>query len=168
MHKRDIENIQLLDASTEGTQPVVYDEVKVPGAKQTLILYAHYDGQPVNAAEWAKGLQPFDAKLYSAAINNNGNEISFPNDGKYAPAWRIYARGASDDKAGVDAILNAYDAIKKSGMLPSYNLKFFFEGEEEAGSTHLNEVLQKYSPLLQSDLWIICDGPLCTKAVKSK
>lgn len=160
MQKRGIQNIQLLDASTNGTPPVVYGEVKVPGAKQTLIFYAHYDGQPVNAAEWAKGLQPFEAKLYSAALNDNGSEISFPNDGKYDPAWRIYARGASDDKGGVDAILNAYDAIKKSGMQPSYNLKFFFEGEEEAGSTHLNEVLEKYAPLLQSDLWIICDGPV--------
>jgi acetylornithine deacetylase/succinyl-diaminopimelate desuccinylase-like protein len=35
------------------------------------------------------------------------------------------ARSASDDKAGVDAILNAYDAINKSGLKPTYNLKFF-------------------------------------------
>ena len=160
MQKRGIQNIQLLDAATNQTPPVVYGEVKVPGAKQTLIFYAHYDGQPVNAAEWAKGLQPFDAKLYSAVLNNNGNEIPFSNDGKYDPSWRIYARGASDDKGGVDAILNAYDAIMKSGMQPSYNLKFFFEGEEEAGSIHLNEVLEKYASLLQSDLWIICDGPV--------
>ncbi len=160
MQQRGIGNIQLLEAATTGTPPVVYGEVKVRGAKQTLIFYAHYDGQPVNAAEWAKGLQPFEAKLYSASLADNGSEISFPNDGKYDPAWRIYARGASDDKGGVDVILNAYDAIKKTGMQPSYNLKFFFEGEEEAGSTHLNEVLEKYAPLLQSDLWIICDGPV--------
>ena len=57
--------------------------------------------------------------------------------------WRIYARSASDDKAGVDAILNAYDAIKKSGLKPGCNLKFFFEGEEEAGSPHLNEIMEK-------------------------
>ena len=58
------------------------------------------------------------------------------------------------------AILNAYDAIIKSGLKPTYNIKFFFEGEEEAGSPHLNEILEKYSSLLQSDLWIICDGPV--------
>jgi acetylornithine deacetylase/succinyl-diaminopimelate desuccinylase-like protein len=54
---------------------------------------------------------------------------------------RIYARSASDDKAGVDAILNAYDAINKSGLKPTYNLKFF-EGEEEEGSTHLDAILE--------------------------
>ncbi|HEX7411717.1 MAG TPA: M20/M25/M40 family metallo-hydrolase, partial [Bacteroidales bacterium] len=74
--------------------------------------------------------------------------------------WRIYARSSSDDKAGVDAILNAWDAIHKSGLIPGSNLKFFFEGEEEAGSTHLDEILEKYRLLLQSDLWIICDDPV--------
>lgn len=39
-------------------------------------------------------------------------------------------------------------------------MKFFFEGEEEAGSPHLNEILKKYAPQLQSDLWVICDGPV--------
>jgi acetylornithine deacetylase/succinyl-diaminopimelate desuccinylase-like protein len=86
--------------------------------------------------------------------------IPFPLDSNYKKEWRIYARSASDDKAGVDAILNAYGAISKSGFIPGSNLKFFFEGEEEAGSAHLNEILQKYRPLLQSDAWIICDGPV--------
>lgn len=49
---------------------------------------------------------------------------------------------------------------KKSGIQPACNIKFFFEGEEEAGSSHLGEVLEKYKSLLQSDLWIICDGPV--------
>jgi acetylornithine deacetylase/succinyl-diaminopimelate desuccinylase-like protein len=160
MHKRGIQNVQLLKAVTAGVPPVVYGEVKSASAKQTLIFYAHYDGQPVNAAQWAKGLEPFTPKLFTAAINNGGNNISFPTDGKYNPEWRIYARSASDDKAGVDAILNAYDANIKSGMQPSYNIKFFFEGEEEAGSPHLNEILEKYKSLLQSDLFIICDGPV--------
>ena len=76
------------------------------------------------------------------------------------PEWRIAARGASDDKGGVMAILLAYEAIKAGGFTPAYNIKFFFEGEEEAGSPHLNEILQQHTSLLQSDLWIICDGPV--------
>lgn len=160
MNKRGIQKVQLLSATTAGIPPAVYGEVTVPGAKQTLIFYAHYDGQPVNPAQWAKGLDPFQPKLFSNAIDKAGTNISFPADGSYNDEWRIYARGASDDKAGVDAILNAYDAIKKTGLTPGCNLKFFFEGEEEAGSTHLNEILEKYRPLLQSDLWIICDGPV--------
>lgn len=160
MNKRGIQNVQLLNASTAGAPPAVYGEVIVPGAKQTLIFYAHYDGQPVNPAQWATGLDPFGPKLFTAAIDKNGAAIPFPSDGKYNKEWRIYARGASDDKAGIAAILNAYDAIHKSGLKPAFNLKFFFEGEEEAGSPHLNEILEKYKSLLQSDLWIICDGPV--------
>lgn len=160
MNKRGIQKVQLLNATTAGVPPVVYGEVMVPGAKQTLIFYAHYDGQPVNPAQWAKGLEPFQPKLFSNALNKAGTHIPFPADGNYNSEWRIYARGASDDKGGVAAILNAYDAVIKSGLKPGYNLKFFFEGEEEAGSIHLNEILDKYRALLQSDLWIICDGPV--------
>jgi acetylornithine deacetylase/succinyl-diaminopimelate desuccinylase-like protein len=160
MNKRGIQNVQLLNASTADAPPVVYGEVIVPGAQQTLIFYAHYDGQPVNPVQWAKELNPFHPKLFSGAIEKGGTNIPFPTDGRYNNEWRIYARGASDDKAGIEAILNAYDAIRKSGLKPGCHLKFFFEGEEEAGSTHLNEILEKYRPLLQSDLWIICDGPV--------
>ena len=160
MNKRGIQNIQLLNASTIGSPPAVYGEVMIPGAKKTLVFYAHYDGQPVNPAQWAKGLDPFQPKLFSDAIDKSGTNIPFPADGMYNKEWRIYARSASDDKAGVDAILNAYDAIVKSGLKPGCNLKFFFEGEEEGGSMHLNEILEKYKSLLQSDLWIICDGPV--------
>ena len=160
MIRKRIKNVQLLHGKTEKSTPAVYGEVLVPGAKQTLIFYAHYDGQPVNPAQWDKNLSPFIPKLYTAAIDKNGINIPFPLDGKYNNEWRIYARGASDDKAGVDAILNAYDAINKSGLQPTYNLKFFFEGEEEEGSTHLDAILEKHSALLQSDLWVICDGPV--------
>jgi acetylornithine deacetylase/succinyl-diaminopimelate desuccinylase-like protein len=160
MNKRGIQKIQLLTASTAGTPPAVYGEVIIPGATQTLIFYAHYDGQPVNPAQWAKDLGPFQPKLFTAPIDKGGTNIPFPADGKFNSDWRIYARGASDDKAGVDAILTAYDAVKKSGATPGCNLKFFFEGEEEAGSVHLDEIMEKYKLLLQSDLWIICDGPV--------
>lgn len=160
MSKRGIQHVQLLPAATPGVPPAVYGDVMVPGAKQTLIFYAHYDGQPVNAAQWAAGLSPFEPKLFTAARDKNGVNIPLPAGGTYEPDWRIYARSASDDKAGVDAILNAYDALKNNSMQPASNIKFFFEGEEEAGSPHLNEILEKHRSLLQSDLWIICDGPV--------
>jgi len=160
MNKRGIQNVQLLNAPTAGVPPAVYGEVMVPGAKQTLIFYAHYDGQPVNPEQWAKELDPFQPKLFTAAIDMGGSNIPFPANGSYASDQRIYARSASDDKAGVAAILNAYDAINKNGLKPGCNIKFFFEGEEEAGSIHLNEILENHKSLLQSDLWIICDGPV--------
>jgi len=160
MTNRGIKNVQLLEASTPGVPPAVYGEVIVPNATQTIVFYAHYDGQPVDPTQWAKGLEAFKPVLFSKAIHQGGVAISFPSDGKYESDWRIYARSASDDKAGVAAILNAYDAIIKSGLSPGSNLKFFFEGEEESGSPHLDQVLEKHKSLLQSDLWVIADGPI--------
>ncbi len=158
---RGISQVKLLSATTAGVPPAVYGEVMAPGAKQTLIFYAHYDGQPVNPAQWSNGLLPFSPTLYTSALYKDGKPIPFPAAGNtYNPEWRIYARGASDDKGGVAAILNAYQAVKKSGIQINTNLKFFFEGEEEAGSSHLQEILEKNASLLQSDLWIICDGPV--------
>ncbi|HJS56435.1 MAG TPA: hypothetical protein VJ765_17905, partial [Chitinophagaceae bacterium] len=52
MRKRGIQ-AELLDAISPNVSPAVYGMVKVPGAKRTIALYAHYDGQPVNPAQWA-------------------------------------------------------------------------------------------------------------------
>ncbi len=160
MKLRGLQNVQLLDATTAGIPPAVYGEVLIPGANQTLVFYAHYDGQPVNPSQWAKELQPFVPKLFDAPIDKGGKEIPFPSDNNFNPEWRIYARGASDDKGGVAAILNACTAIKATGQKLNYNIKFFFEGEEEAGSPHLGEILEKNKQLLKADLWIMCDGPV--------
>ncbi len=161
MKKRGIGNVQLLYADTKGTAPAIYGEVKVPGAKETIVFYAHYDGQPTDSTKWHAGLHPFQPKLTDGPLYNKAKFITMPPAGtQFDPQWRIYARGASDDKAGVISILNAYAAITATGQKPSVNIKFFFEGEEEAGSDHLHEIFDKYKPLLQSDLWIICDGPV--------
>lgn len=160
LRKRGIEP-KLLDATTPGVPPAVYGEVRVPGAKQTVIFYAHYDGQPVNPNQWADGLKPFEPSLYTQALDAGGQPISFPKPGEAIdPNWRIYGRSTSDDKAGVFAILSAYDALRQLNVKPTVNLKFFFEGEEEAGSVHLGEILEKHKTLLASDLWVICDGPV--------
>jgi acetylornithine deacetylase/succinyl-diaminopimelate desuccinylase-like protein len=160
MHKRNIQHVQLLHAATPNIPPAVYGEVNIPGATKTLIFYAHYDGQPVDSLQWAKGLQPFFPRLVKGSLEKGAAMIAFPPDGKYDAEWRIYARGASDDKAGVMAILSAYESVQQLGYSLNYNIKFFFEGEEESGSTHLNEIFEMHQSLLKSDLWIICDGPV--------
>jgi acetylornithine deacetylase/succinyl-diaminopimelate desuccinylase-like protein len=66
----------------------------------------------------------------------------------------------------VIAILTAFDALVATGGKPSSNLKFFFDGEEEAGSPHLPEILQANKKLLQGDAWIICDGPVHQSGTK--
>ncbi len=161
MKKRGINKVQLLEANTPGATPAVYGEVLTPGATKTLIFYAHYDGQPVNPDKWAEGLSPFKPQLATAPIDKGGQFIDLPsNNAELQPDWRLYARAAADDKAGVFTILNAYDAIRRTKLAPKINLKFFFEGEEEKGSTHLGEILEKNRTLLQADAWIISDGPM--------
>lgn len=155
-----VTNVQLLRGRGTGYPPAVYGEVIVPGAKETIGFYAHYDGQPVNPMQWAPGLSPFKPVLYDGSLLTGGKEIPFPADGRYGPEWRIYARGSSDDKAGVLAVLSAYAALRSNGLQPTCNLKFLFEGEEEAGSVHLGEIFEAHTSLLKTDCWVICDGPV--------
>lgn len=161
MKKRGIENVQLLRGTKPDAPPAVFGEVKVKGATKTIVLYAHYDGQPVNPLEWSRDGKPFAPVLRTGALDKGGEVIDIPNDkAKIHSENRIYARSASDDKGGVIAILNAYQALRKSNIQPSVNLKFFFEGEEEAGSPNLGDILERNKAVLQSDGWIICDGPV--------
>ncbi len=151
---------RLLEAKDPAAPPVVYGEWKAPGAARTLALYAHYDGQPTDPQKW-NGTSPWQPALRSSSLESGGALIPFPKPGEAInPEWRLYARSASDDKAGVFAILTAFDALRASGIQPTSNIKFFFEGEEEAGSPHLAEILAAHKPLLQADAWIICDGPV--------
>lgn len=151
----------LLDGTTKGVPPAIYGEVNVPNATKTVIFYAHYDGQPVNPNQWAEGIEPFKSVFLNASLEKGGKIIPAPKPSEAInPEWRIYGRSASDDKAGVFSILSAYQVLSKLGIKPSVNIKFFFEGEEEAGSTHLHEILEKHKDKLKSDLWVICDGPV--------
>lgn len=122
---------------TPGAPPVVYGELDAPHADRTVIFYAHYDGQPLDPKEWAT--DPWKPVM---------------KDG------RIYARSASDDKAPIIALATALDALKAGGIPLKQNVKFVFEGEEEAGSRHLQSILAANKALLKSDVWLICDGPV--------
>jgi acetylornithine deacetylase/succinyl-diaminopimelate desuccinylase-like protein len=139
--------------------PVVFGEVKVPGATKTINFYAHYDGQPVNPKQWWPGLKPFEPVFITAPLEQGGTIINYQPGIPVNPDWRLTGRASADDKAGIMCIINAYDALTKSGIAPTCNIKFFFEGEEEKGSVHLAEIFKKYKDKLASDLWIICDGP---------
>ena len=156
MEQRGIKT-EFLEGITPKVNPVVFGEVKVPGAKYTMAFYAHYDGQPVNAAKWTGGLQPFGPVFIDKPVEQGG-KIMIAN-GPISPEWRLAGRGSADDKAGVMTIINAYDALIKSGVALKHNIKFFFEGEEELGSIHLDEIFKKNKEKLAADLWIIADGP---------
>jgi acetylornithine deacetylase/succinyl-diaminopimelate desuccinylase-like protein len=151
---------RLLEAQSPNTPPAVFAEWKTPGATRTLILYAHYDGQPTDPKQWT-GTLPWQPVFRSAPLEARGQTIKTPGDTEAInPEWRIYSRSASDDKAGVMTILTAFEALKAKGIPLTSNIKFFFEGEEEAGSPHLAEIIKAHKELLAADAWIICDGPV--------
>jgi len=156
---------RLLEGSNPTTPPAVYAEWKVPGAQRTILVYAHYDGQPTDPKQWT-GTLPWQPVFRSGAIEDNGQLVSLPATGALNPRYRIYARSASDDKAGVMAILTAFSALKDKGIPLTSNLKFFFEGEEEAGSPNLGDIIDKHKDLLEAEVWIICDGPVHQSGVK--
>lgn len=148
---------QLLDV--EGSPPAVFGELRVPGATRTVVFYAHYDGQPVDTTQWRTA--PWQPTLLSRAFEAGGQPIPLPSAGASVdPEARLYARSSGDDKAPIVAMLAALDALAASGRRPSVNLKFFFEGEEEAGSPHLRAMLERHAALLRADAWIFCDGPV--------
>ncbi len=143
--------------------PVVYGELIVPGAERTLLFYEHYDGQPVDPSKWTD-TYPFSPSLRHGKLESGTKipgPVPFPHtDTPFEEDWRIYARGASDDKAPVTGILTAIDAILASGFKLKNNLKFLFEGEEEAGSPHIETFCRENKDLLKADVMFICDGPV--------
>jgi acetylornithine deacetylase/succinyl-diaminopimelate desuccinylase-like protein len=117
--------------------PLVYAELKVPNASRTLLIYSHYDGQPVDPKGWQQP-DPFKPVLREG---------------------RIYARSASDDKGPIIMTLAAIDALKAAGEVPSSNVRVILDGEEEAGSPSLVPAISKYRDKLTADLMVILDGP---------
>jgi acetylornithine deacetylase/succinyl-diaminopimelate desuccinylase-like protein len=141
----------------EGAPPAVYGERKVPGARRTVVFYAHYDGQPVDPARWHG--EPWKPILRDRALEDGGSEIPMGRL-PYPPEARLYGRSASDDKGPIVGILAALDALDALGRRPGVNVALFLEGEEEAGSPHLEKFLQKYRDQIAGDAWLLCDGPV--------
>ena len=117
--------------------PVVYGEwLKAPG-KPTVVVYGHYDVQPVDPIdEWTS--DPFQPTI-------RGDDI--------------FARGAADMKGQIISFLQAVEALMKHGGLP-VNLKLLWEGEEEIGSPGLPGFLDKYRKKLDCDAVLVCDAPI--------
>ncbi len=149
---------RLLETADRSSPPAVYGEWMVPGATRTVVIYAHYDGQAVNASEWAS--EPWTPSWRRGRLDVAPEIVKRDPSRPIDPDWRLYARSASDDKAGVFAILAATDALKAAGLEPNANLKFFFDGEEEQGSPHIGELMRLNKNLLAADAWLICDGPV--------
>ncbi len=145
--------------SVPGSPSVVYGELRAPGARHTVVWYAHYDGQPVDESQWSTG--PWSPTLRDGSPDKSTKEVRLEDiKPPLNPEWRIHARSASDDKAPIQALLTALDALRAANIPLATNVKFFFEGEEEQGSPHLSAIINEYANLLKADAWLLCDGPV--------
>ena len=146
-------------ATATGSPPVVFGALKVPNAQRTVVFYAHYDGQPVTPSQWSS--DPFLPVMRSNGLTDHSKDIDWRRASPpFDPEWRLFGRAASDDKASIVAFLAAFDALTAAHTAPSVNIKVLWEGEEEAGSVHLGEVLRDNQKILGTDLFLIGDGPV--------
>ena len=128
-----LDNVKIFE--TEG-HPIVYaDCLKAGKDKPTVLVYGHYDVQPVDPLElWTN--PPFEPTV-------KGN--------------KIYARGSADDKGQIFIHIKSIEAhLKNNGKMP-VNLKVIFEGEEEIGSVNLHKFLESQKELLKADYVVISD-----------
>jgi acetylornithine deacetylase/succinyl-diaminopimelate desuccinylase-like protein len=116
--------------------PIVEGRWTVDGERKTLLVYGHYDVQPVDPIElWESG--PFDAEI---------------RDGK------IFARGSADMKINLVTFLQALESLVTEKGQPPLNLIFLFEGEEEIGSANLKSFLVEQADQLECDAILSLDS----------
>jgi acetylornithine deacetylase/succinyl-diaminopimelate desuccinylase-like protein len=138
----------------DGVAPLVTGRIEAGSDKATIGVYAHYDGQPVDQAGWLT--DPF-----AAVVKSDGRIVDDPaSSAVIDPEWRVYARSTSDDKAPIQAISSALDALSEAGIAPTVNVVLLFEGQEEAGSPDLAAYLEENAEWFAADMWLICDGPV--------
>ena len=127
------ENVQVLPT---GGHPVVYGDWLHAAGKPTILIYGHFDVQPVDPVElWTH--PPFEPTIVDD---------------------RVYARGASDDKGNMLAPILALEALLRSEGAAPVNLKFCFEGQEEIGSPQIPEFMPAHVDRFASDLAVSADG----------
>lgn len=115
--------------------PVVWAESPRVEGRPTVLVYGHYDVQPVDPLdEWVS--PPFQATV---------------RDG------RLYARGAVDDKGQVFTLLKAYEAARGADGSPPLNLRFIIEGEEESGGHVIDELLTREPERTVADAVVVAD-----------
>lgn len=118
--------------------PVIYGEILRGKDAPTVLIYGHYDVQPPEPLEAWKS-PPFQPTIRDE---------------------RIYCRGAADNKGQLYAQLMGVKAhLQVNGHVP-INVKFIFEGEEESGSTHLEQFVREHEELLKTNLVYSSDGPV--------
>lgn len=124
--------------------PVVFASKKVSDTAPTVLVYGHYDVQPVDPiAEWKS--DPFEPEIRNGAI---------------------YARGANDDKGQIFMHIKAFEYLVRTGGL-RHNVKILFEGEEEISSPSLPEWIGQNKEKLACDIILVSDTTMISAKVPS-
>jgi len=124
--------------------PVVFGEKIIDKNKPTVLVYGHYDVQPVDPISLWKS-QPFEPEIRDNAI---------------------YARGANDDKGQLFMHIKAFEYLVRENKL-KHNIKFIFEGEEEIGSPSLAEWAKDNKDMLACDIILVSDTTMISENVPS-
>ena len=124
--------------------PIVFGSWEKAPGKPTVLVYAHYDVQPVKEAEWKT--PAFEPKVV---------------DG------RLYGRGASDDKSGVMIPIWAVETLLATDKSLPVNIKFMFDGEEEIGSPNFRKFLADNKELVKADFALNADGDQFSDSIPS-
>lgn len=143
---------------TDGN-PLVFAERAPADPARTLLLYFHYDGQPVDPARWQQD-DPFEPLLRDGRLADGAAALDLTTARSFSPDERIYARSVADDTAPIIALLGAVDALDAAGVGLSSRIKVVLDGEEEAGSPNLVPAIARYRERFAADLMLILDGPL--------
>jgi acetylornithine deacetylase/succinyl-diaminopimelate desuccinylase-like protein len=142
-----------------GGAPYVYAELASAGAAETILIYAHFDGQPVQEENWT--YPPFSPTLLDGPIQAGAQVVDLDQlGGRLGAEWRLYARSAGDDKMPIIALVHALDALAAKGIGLSVNLKLLLDGEEERGSPSIGKIIDENRKLFDADLLLFCDGPM--------
>ena len=135
-----LDNAQVIDT---GGHPVVYADWLHAPNKPTVLVYGHYDVQPVDPLDLWRS-PPFEP------VQQNG---------------LLLARGSSDDKGQIAIHWQAIRAwLEATGALP-VNLKMIAEGEEEIGSPHFEAFVHSHRDLLRADACVVSDSGVAAKGV---
>src|SRR5260221_6743584 len=118
--KRGFVNTRLL--TVPNAPPAVYGELPAPGASRTLVLYAHYDGQPLDPKQWSS--PPWSPVLRTGEVTTGGRIIPIPGDGgPIDPEARLYARSAGDGQGALITMLPALRPLPAGGIQPAPETK---------------------------------------------
>jgi acetylornithine deacetylase/succinyl-diaminopimelate desuccinylase-like protein len=127
---------------------------------RTILLYAHFDGQPIVPENWSQA-SPFTPVVKRRDAEGRWAEV--PRERLFAkpfdPELRVFARSASDDKAPILMLLTAVDLLRAKGKAPAFNVKVLLDPEEEMGSPSLAGMIEAQRARFAADALVILDGP---------